>query len=103
MKGTDRQGPELVNAAECGVSLRLFATLGFAAMIDWRRQHRRRRALSFSNNFHTISIYWTHAKNAKPPVFRYRRTGTRPVEEGPSSWWDEKSSRVSQANFQNNQ
>ena len=32
--------------------------------------------VNFWNNFHTISIYWTRAKNAKPPRIQYRKTGT---------------------------
>ena len=103
MKGTDRQGPELRQRGGVWFWLRLLATLGFAEIMALAPTAQAQTGVSFWNNFHTISIYWTRAKNAKPPRIQYRKTGSTTWKKAQALWWDQKSSRVSQANFQNNQ
>ena len=83
--------------------LRLFATLCYTGIMTLAPTAQAQTGVSFWNNFHTISIYWTRAKNAKPPRIQYRKIGTTTWKKAQALWWDEKSSLVSQANFQNNQ
>ena len=83
--------------------LRLFATLCYMGTMTLAPTAQAQTGVSFWNNFHTISIYWTRAKNAKPPRIQYRKIGTTTWKKAQALWWDEKSSRVSQANFQSNQ